>query len=195
MTEEESKKEVQEDANAEARKPEETADYREKYARTLAELDNLRKWSAREKEEYCAWANSGLIVKLLPVIDNFENALATGEKFHDKNFFAGMKLIYRDLMSRLEAEGLRKQDTAGRKFDPMEHECMMKVKSAECPDGNIAGELRSGYIFRNKVIRPAMVKVAVNEEAETQAEEQEKPVEHAAKTGEKAKKEQKPAEE
>jgi molecular chaperone GrpE len=145
------------------REIEETKD---RMLRLHADFDNYRKRMNREKEEWVKYAAQGLIEKLLPVMDNFELALATITQ-HDEtgNLSSGVAMIQRQLKEVLEREGLTPINAVDEIFDPQLHEAIMQVQTeAGQADNQIVEELRKGYRFKEKVIRPSMVKVAKNNE-------------------------------
>jgi len=105
-----------------------------------------------------------LAQKLIPALDDFENAIR-GDSKVDDNFLKGVKMIYNNLKEALEKEGLKKQDIDGKKFDPNMHEVVATEATGEIKkDGLIAEVFRPGYMFKDIVIRPAMVKVYKKEE-------------------------------
>lgn len=144
----------------------EADEYKDKYLRALADLNNIARRGLKEKEDYVKYATSVLIVKILPVLDSFDNALKVEQAKADKGFLSGIKMIHNNLRDVLEKEGLKRQQTAGQKFNPLEHEVVSTVETEESKkDGIIMEEMRSGYTFKDIVIRPAMVKIAKMKEA------------------------------
>ncbi len=136
---------------------------KDRLLRLHAEFDNYRKRTQREKEEWYQYASMGLIEKLLPVVDNFERALDSlkNQSEEVQGMLAGIEMIYRQLMEILQKEGLEPISAAGEIFDPNLHEAMMQVAATEGQqDGQIVEELRKGYCFKNKVLRPTLAKVA-----------------------------------
>ncbi len=134
-------------------------EYFQRLARLQADFENYRRRTAREKEELVKFATEQLIVSLLPVIDNFERALASGCENPDK-LLEGVEMIYRQLFDLLAAEGLVPIPAVGERFDPARHEAVSQVESSEHVDDTILEEFRRGYYLKDKVIRPSMVKVA-----------------------------------
>jgi len=134
-------------------------EYFQRLARLQADFENYRRRTAREREELVKFATEQLIVSLLPVVDNFERALASGRENPDK-LLEGVEMIYRQLFDLLAAEGLAPVPAAGEKFDPARHEAVSQVESSEHVDNIILEEFRRGYYLKDKVIRPAMVRVA-----------------------------------
>lgn len=124
-----------------------------------AEVENALKRSQREREETVRFANEGLILKLLDIMDNLEIALNSSKGKEAGIDPKGVAMILRQFSGILESEGLEKIKATGEKFDPYRHEAVEHVSSSQ-PDGTILEELKRGYTFRKKVIRPAIVKVA-----------------------------------
>ena len=125
--------------------------------RLQAEFENFKKRIEKEKIEFAKYANAGIISGILPVIDSFEFALKhSSEK---EKFVDGIKMIYAQLYSTLEAEGLHPIKTEGEKFDPYKHEVLMKEESDK-PEGTILEELQKGYMLNDKVLRFSKVKIS-----------------------------------
>ena len=137
----------------------ERADLQERLVRRQAEFDNFRRRAERERTEVVDYANSENVRALLPIIDDFERALKI-ESF-DKEYSRGMELIYQRLSDSLKKLGLEPVDTAGQTFDPHLHHAVEMVESSEHEDHTILDEYQRGYNFKGKLLRPAMVKVAV----------------------------------
>ncbi|MCR4441337.1 MAG: nucleotide exchange factor GrpE [Peptococcaceae bacterium] len=136
---------------------------RDRILRLHADFDNYRKRVQREKEEWFQYASLHIIEKLLPVVDNLERALENlnSQTEEVRNLFSGVVMTYRQMMEILEREGLEAIDAAGQPFDPLLHEAIMQVPAEEGQEDNKVTEvLRKGYRFKDKVVRPAMVKVA-----------------------------------
>jgi len=134
-------------------------DYYNRLARVQADYENYRRRTRQEKEEFYKYASEQLIVALLPVLDNFGRALAA-EGQSIENFKSGVEMIYRQLQDVLHAEGLAPVPAVGEQFDPVKHEAVLQAESDEHPDNTVIEELQRGYYLKEKVIRPAMVKVA-----------------------------------
>ena len=134
--------------------------------RLQAEFENYRKRIDKEKTEFAKYAHAGIIAKILPALDSFEMALKhTNEP---QKFINGMKLIFVQLHSALEADGLRPIKTDGEKFDPYRHEVLMKEESDK-PEGTILEEFQKGYMLNDKVLRFSKVKIsAENKKAKEQ---------------------------
>ena len=125
--------------------------------RLQAEFENYKKRVEKEKTEFVKYANADIISCILPVLDSFEIALkntADREKFAE-----GIKMIYAQLYSALEAEGLRPISATGEKFDPYRHEVLLKEESDK-PEGTILEEFQKGYMINDKVLRFSKVKIS-----------------------------------
>lgn len=136
-------------------------EYWDRYVRSVAELDNYRKRAARERTEAVQYANEGLIRKLLPVLDNFEAALATaGPDAPFETFKTGVAMIHSQLRQVLAEAGVEEITAAGRAFDPNLHEAVAQLESAEVPEGHVVQQVRKGYRLHGRLLRPASVVVA-----------------------------------
>jgi molecular chaperone GrpE len=146
---------------------EENAQLKDKLLRTLADMENLRKRSEREKAEATLYAASNFARDLLSVADNFSRALAavTPEQRAaademSSNLLAGIEVTERELMNVLERHGIRRIDAMGQKFDPHMHQAIFEVPTAEHPAGTIVQVMQNGYAIGNRCLRPALVGVA-----------------------------------
>ncbi|MGM0602126.1 MAG: nucleotide exchange factor GrpE [Bacillota bacterium] len=126
--------------------------------RLQADFINYRKRSEKEKNEMTLKGKIELCEELLPVIDNFERALDSSEQEGD--FFSGIEMIYRQIISVFDKEGIKEISALGEEFNPEFHEAIMRVESDEAEDGTVVDVMQKGYIVEGRVIRPAMVKVA-----------------------------------
>lgn len=143
----------------------ELAETKDRLLRLHAEFDNYRKRTQREKEDWYKYAAADLMEKLLPVLDNFDRALGSmqsqGEEY--QSIVSGVEMIFRQLTDILQKEGLEPIEALGQDFDPNVHEAMQQVPVGEGQhDGQVAAELRRGYRFKDRVIRPSLVQVAKN---------------------------------
>ena len=160
---------------------EQNLDYKDKYLRSLAEIDNARKRMQKEKMETISYISENTIGEFLPVLDNFENALKFSLNASDevKNWAAGFNMILSQFKDVLHSHGIVAFHSEGNQFDPHFHEAMEIVETFDHPDGTILEELSKGYKKDNRTIRPARVKVAkmpkkINEKpSEETSEEQE----------------------
>lgn len=143
--------------------PDKASDTR--YLRLLADFDNYKRRTQREKAEIYQYANESLIKDLLPVLDAFDMALQTAPAEDDethKSVMTGLEQIQRQLLSALEGAGLSRIAGAGEPYDPVYHEAIMVVDDAEAPANTIIDELRAGYQFKDKVLRPTVCRVSGN---------------------------------
>lgn len=140
-----------------AKDPEEEA-LNTKYMRLMADFQNFKRRTEKEKSDIYAFANEKIVKELLDVIDNFERALAAGND-GDK-FLEGMEMILKQLLSVLERAGVSEIKCLGEDFDPNFHNAVMTEDSTEYESGKVTEVLQKGYILNSRVVRPAMVKVA-----------------------------------
>jgi molecular chaperone GrpE len=146
--------------------PREDTASRERLMRLQADFENLRKRIEREQAEFRAIATIRLVTELLPVLDNFDRAIAS-ERLEGENaaFRAGVELIHRQLAEALKKEGLRPVDALGRPFDPAIHEAVATAKATGIPENTVIDEIQRGYFLRERLLRPALVRVSVGGEA------------------------------
>ncbi|WP_245850667.1 nucleotide exchange factor GrpE [Paenibacillus herberti] len=136
-------------------------DNQQRFLRAQADFDNFRRRTQKEKEELGQYASSKLLTQLLPIVDNFERAMAAASGTGDSESLAkGVDMIFRQLQGVLEQEGLKAMDTVGQSFNPEFHQAVMSVESDEHEEGTVVEELQKGYTLKDKVLRPAMVKVS-----------------------------------
>lgn len=128
--------------------------------RTMAEFDNYRKRTEKEKSMMYDLGVKGVIEKILPVVDNFERGLgAISEKEKESAFAQGIELIYRQLMTTLDEIGLKPIDAVGKEFDPNLHNAVMHGEDESLGENIISDEFQKGYMYRDMVVRHSMVKV------------------------------------
>ncbi|MNZ63950.1 heat shock protein GrpE [compost metagenome] len=133
----------------------------QRYLRVQADFDNFRRRTMKEKEELGQYASMKLIGELLPVVDNFERAAAASALNSDyDSLVKGLDMIFRQLVQTLEQEGLKAMNVVGEPFNPEFHQAVMQVESDEHEEGIIVEEMQKGYMLKEKVLRPAMVKVS-----------------------------------
>ena len=161
---------AQEEAKAEAEEPAEAAAEEKKemsaedealnvkYMRLMADFQNFKRRTEKEKSDIYAFANEKIVVELLNVIDNFERALALGAE--GDGFVEGMSLIFKQLQGVLEKAGVKEIEALGQEFNPNFHNAVMMEDTDEYESGKVSCVLQKGYTLNNKVIRPSMVKVA-----------------------------------
>ena len=134
-------------------------EFKDRYVRTLADFENFRKRSEREKQDYFKYAMAGVIKDLLPVLDNFDRALEHAEEGDD--FHKGVSLIYKQLFDVLRRHGLRIVEESSVRFDPNIHEAVVTEENPDVPNHTVTAVLQKGYFLHDRLLRPAMVKVAV----------------------------------
>ncbi len=144
----------------------EKKDLYDRLLRKQAELDNFRKRTQKEKEEVRLFAAENLIRSLLPTLDGFERALQHRDPAVPAAFYQGLELIYRELYGVLERAGLSPIDAAGQVFDPYLHQAVETVNAPDRREHEIVEELQRGYRLKNKLLRPAIVKVATGGKSE-----------------------------
>nr|WP_281252221.1 nucleotide exchange factor GrpE [Sediminibacillus massiliensis] len=128
--------------------------------RLQAEYDNFRKRTQKEKEADRKYKSQALVTELLPVLDNFERALETEIKEDStESFIDGVKMVHRQLKDALEKEGVEEVKAEGETFDPNVHQAVMQVEDDQYESNTVVQELQKGYMLKDRVIRPAMVKV------------------------------------
>ncbi|MDU4959819.1 MAG: nucleotide exchange factor GrpE [Sporomusaceae bacterium] len=132
----------------------------ERYKRLQADFENFRRRSKVEKEELAQVVAESIVVKLLPVIDNFERACSAGTTQDAAAILAGVELIYKQLLSTLEKLDIRQIEAVGAPFDPKLHEAVMTAPDATAAEGTVLEEFQRGYLLGSKAIRPSMVKVS-----------------------------------
>lgn len=132
----------------------------DRLARAQAEFENARKRAAKEQQEYRDFATADAIKILLPVIDSFDRALQV--KSEPTDFRSGIELIYKQLQDALAKLGVRVVPAKGEPFDPHYHEAIEMVETSDAPDHHVIEELQRGYKLKDRLLRPAMVKVAKN---------------------------------
>lgn len=137
----------------------ENQDLKNRYLRTLADFDNLRKRTEREKADFFRYATAAVLKDLLPALDNFDRGLEHSDA--DDEFHKGVELIYKQLYDVLYKHGLRPIDEVGVHFDPNIHEAVVREEDASVPSHSVTAILQKGYFLHDRLLRPALVKVAV----------------------------------
>jgi len=135
----------------------------DKYLRATADLDNFRKRVARERQDAAKYAYEPILKKLIPVLDNFEVALAAAGTLTDPSLqphLAGLNMIHQQFKTALTEAGLEEINAEKQPFDPNWHEAVSQQESSEVPDGHVMQQLRKGYKLRDRLLRPATVVVA-----------------------------------
>ncbi len=133
----------------------------DRLARSQAEFENARKRAAREQQEFREYALADALKSLLPILDSFERALKVGAD-ENSEFHSGVELIYKQLQNALTKLGLKPVPAKGEPFDPHLHEAVEMVDTTDVPDHQVIEELQHGYKLKDRLLRPAMVRVARN---------------------------------
>ena len=140
---------------------EKIAELEDRVMRQMAEFENFRRRTDKEKQAMFETGAKSVIEKILPVIDNFERGLITvPEAERESGFASGMNMIYKQLLTELAGSGVKPIEALGQEFDPNLHNAVMQVASEEYESGVVAQELLKGYTYRDTVVRHSMVAVA-----------------------------------
>mgnify|MGYP004477687149 FL=1 len=143
------------------KKDEQIADLTDKLTRQMAEFDNYRKRTEKEKSAMYEIGAKDVIEKILPIVDNFERGFATvAEEEKENPFVQGMDKVYKQLMTMLEGLGVKPIEALGQEFNPDLHHAVMHVEDEEAGENVIVEEFQKGYMYRDSVVRYSMVKVA-----------------------------------
>jgi molecular chaperone GrpE len=137
-------------------------DLRQTLLRRQADFDNYRKRIEKERAEDSRRATARLLEGLIPIVDGFEHALAAHRETEYENYRKGFELIYKQLVDNLTKLGVERIDPIGKQFDPHLHQAMDRTETTEHEDGTIVHVFQPGYVFHGRVLRPAMVRVAVH---------------------------------
>jgi molecular chaperone GrpE len=144
-------------------KSREAEEHYERLLRLAAEMENLKKRQEKDRAELLQFANESLIKELLPVVDNLELALNHGRQLKTPApLLEGLELVHQGFLKALEKFGVTPVVSVGQAFDPVFHNAVMQEETREVPDCTILKELQKGYLYRNRLLRPAMVVVARN---------------------------------
>lgn len=144
---------------SEEKAEEKADDGNEKYVRLMAEFQNYKKRVAKEKNDIREYATEKLVMELLPVLDNFERALAASAEDDPAGYAKGMELIFTQMVTELQKSGLTEVEAEGQDFDPTKHNAVMTEENEELESGKVSKVLQKGYALNDKVIRPSMVAV------------------------------------
>jgi len=135
--------------------------FRDLALRSQADFDNYKKRAAREKEDAIKFANSSLLERLIPIVDNFELGLSAARGEGEKSpIFSGMGMVLKQLTDFLAENGLQPIDAEGQKFDPNQHEAIAHEPSASAPEGVVIRQTRRGYRLKDRLLRPSSVVVS-----------------------------------
>jgi molecular chaperone GrpE len=130
--------------------------------RHQADFANYRKRMEKEHSEAGSRATARVVEKLIPIVDSFEHALAAHREAEYENYRKGFELIYKQLLENLAKLGVERVEPIGRMFDPHLHQAVDREETVHHPDGEILAVFQPGYVFQSRVLRPAMVRVAVH---------------------------------
>ncbi len=151
------------DANAElAKLTADLDDLRQTLLRRQADFDNYRKRIEKERADDSKRATARVVEGLIPVIDGFEHALAAHHEKEYEVYRKGFELIYKQLLDNVSRMGVERIDPTGKMFDPHMHQAMDRLETSDHEDGTVVQTFQPGYVFNGRVLRPAMVRVAVN---------------------------------
>lgn len=141
----------------------ELGQYKDRYMRAVAEMENVRRRSEKERLDLSKYALEGMCRDLLPVLDSFEQAIGADntEAETDKSFYSGMVMVKKQLLDVLRKHGLEQISAKDQPFDPNFHQAIQRVESAEHKEETVAGEFQKGYVLNGRLIRPAMVSVFI----------------------------------
>jgi molecular chaperone GrpE len=137
----------------------ERAELNERLMRRQADFENFRRRAERDRSDFVQFAGMEFARELLPVLDDFERALQV--ECAEASYTKGVQLIYTRLFEALKKMGVEPMDTVGKAFDPNLHQAIERVETDRADDQSVLGEFQKGYMFQGKLLRPAMVKVAV----------------------------------
>ena len=142
------------------KKDEQIEELNDRLKRQMAEFENFRKRSEKEKSQMFDMGAKTIVEKILPVIDNFERGLAAvPDDKKDDPFITGMDKVYKQMLTELEAAGVKPIECVGQEFDPDFHNAVMQVENDELESGTVAQELQKGYMYKDSVVRHSMVSV------------------------------------
>jgi len=141
----------------------ELADYKDRYVRLYAEFENTRKRYERDKQEFVKYANEGLLVDFLSILDDLDRTVQAASTKHEDYdaFLKGIEMVMGRIYDLLKKQDIKPIEAVGKKFDPHCHEILLQVPSSEHEEGLVMEELQRGYYYGDRVIRTAKVKVAV----------------------------------
>jgi molecular chaperone GrpE len=142
-----------------------------KYMRLYAEFDNYKKRVNKDKEELIKYGNESLIYELLPVIDSLELALKHTQDESQAGVVQGVEMTLKELQRTLEKFGVSRIPAEGKRFDPSIHHAMIQVEREDLDEKMVAEEMRAGYLYRDKVLRPSLVAVSIRQQKNSEKKE------------------------
>lgn len=157
----EKKERKKEEKEKKDKKDEQIEELKDRVTRQMAEFENFRKRTEKEKSQMFEVGVKTMVEKILPVVDNFERGLAqVPEDKKDDSFVEGMNMIYKQMMTAFDEIGVKPIEAVGKEFDPNLHNAVMHVDDDTLPENSIVEEFQKGYIYHDQVVRHSMVKVA-----------------------------------
>jgi molecular chaperone GrpE len=145
-------------------KKKEAFENHDKWLRLCAEFDNFKKRMQREKTDFIKYAGEKIVRDLLPIMDDLDRAIMAGKENHkDEDFIKGIEMVVNQIINSFKTHGAKPFDSLGQIFDPNKHQAVSKISTADHEDHTVMEELRKGWMFSDRLIRPAMVIVAENE--------------------------------
>ena len=164
---------TEEEYNQLKEQAEKSQEQQDKILRLQADFDNIRKRLEREKQEFVRFANEGLIVDLLNVVDDLERSVELAQAKHEdfSAFLKGIEMVLAHLYDLLKKNGLSTIEAKGKTFNPDYHEALLKVESDDFHENTVIEELQKGYLLNNRVIRTAKVKVSQKPESKSEEPE------------------------
>ena len=142
-------------------KQEKAQEYLRQLKYLQADFENYRKRTERQVNEFAARCNEKLVAEILCVVDDLERAIESGKQTEDGNaLLKGVEMIHQNLTRMLEKEGLERIDAVGNVFDPKLHELVVKIPRNDCEEGLVLDEVRKGFVFKGRVLRPCMVNIS-----------------------------------
>jgi molecular chaperone GrpE len=137
-------------------------DLRQTLLRRQADFENYRKRIEKERLEESRRATARVVEALIPIVDSFEHALAAHREAEYENYRKGFELIHKQMLDNLAKLGVERIEPTGQQFDPHQHQALDRAESTDAPDGTVLQVFQPGYLFHGRVLRPAMVRVAVH---------------------------------
>ncbi len=160
-TRKEKKEKKKEEKEKKDKKDEQIEELKDRVTRQMAEFENFRKRTEKEKSQMFEVGVKTMVEKILPVVDNFERGLAqVPEDKKNDSFVEGMNMIYKQMMTAFDEIGVKPIEAVGKEFDPNLHNAVMHVDDDTLPENSIVEEFQKGYIYHDQVVRHSMVKVA-----------------------------------
>ncbi|SME89721.1 nucleotide exchange factor GrpE [Pseudobacteriovorax antillogorgiicola] len=139
----------------------ENKELQNKFLRTVADMENLRRRHDKEKSDLAKYGNEKLLEDLLPVLDSFEKALATGEGDESQSYVEGVKMVFKQLTDMAEKHGLTGFESQGEEFDPNLHQGIQRIEDESVETERVKDVFQKGYMLNERLLRPAVVSVAV----------------------------------